>query len=77
MWKRMSIMGLMDRVERVFSLYPFSNARLLSDEARRLAILKAQKPPEPYRMANDLVKRLKVPRLEDFGPGGLLGYTRA
>lgn len=41
MWKRLSIMGLMDRVERVFSLYPFSNARLLDDEARRLAILKA------------------------------------
>jgi len=77
MWKRLSIMGLMDRVERVFSLYPFSNARILDDEARRLAILRLKHPPEPYVFATDLAKRLKVPKLEDFGPGGLLGYTRA
>merc|ERR1712060_684118 len=28
-------------------------------------------------MANDLMERMGVPRLDDFGPGGLYGYTRA
>ena len=28
-------------------------------------------------MSNDLMSKLNVPKLEDFGPGGLLGYTRA
>ena len=28
-------------------------------------------------MANDLMGKLDVPHLEEFGPGGLYGYTRA
>ena len=28
-------------------------------------------------MDKDLMKKLKVPRLEDFGPEGLLGFTRS
>ena len=28
-------------------------------------------------MVNDLMQKLGVPNLSDFGPGGLYGYTRA
>mmetsp|Transcript_14836 Transcript_14836/g.18574 ORF Transcript_14836/g.18574 Transcript_14836/m.18574 type:complete len:119 (+) Transcript_14836:661-1017(+) len=77
MWKRLSIMGLMDRVERVFSLYPFTNAQILEAEKQRLEAIKNRPKPPPYQMANDLMSKLNVPKLEDFGSGGLLGYTRA
>lgn len=77
MWERLSIKGIMDRVEHLFSIYPFTNAKLLDLERRRLdAIRNAPKPP-PYNMADDLMGKMKVPRLDDFGPGGLYGYTRA
>ena len=76
MWERLSIRGLMDRIEHLFSLYPFTNEKILGMERRRLDALRT-KPKPPYIMANDLMKRLEVPRLEDFGPGGLYGYTRA
>ena len=66
----------MDRVEHLFSLYPFTNEKILGMERKRLDALRA-KPKPPYIMAHDLMKRLDVPRLEDFGPGGLYGYTRA
>ena len=77
MWKRLSIMGLMDRVERVFSLYPFTNKRIIDAEKKRLDQIKNKPKPPPYKMSNDLMSKLNVPKLEDFGPGGLLGYTRA
>ena len=65
----------MDRIEHLFSLYPFTNEKILEKERKRLESLRA-KPKPPYVMANDLMKKLDVPRLEDFGPGGLYGYTR-
>mgnify|MGYP000921543895 CR=1 FL=1 len=77
MWERLSIKGLMDRVERLFSLYPLTNAKILDAEKRRLEMIRNRPKPPPYKMAFDLMSRLNVPRLEDFGPGGLLGYTRA
>ena len=77
MWERLSIKGLMDRVERVFSLYPLTNEKLLTTERKRLEALRNKPLPPPYILADDLMKKLDVPRLEDFGPGGLYGYTRA
>jgi len=77
MWEHLSVKGLMDRVEHLFSLYPFTNAKILDEERRRLEAIRNRPKPPPYRMANDLMNKLEVPRLEDFGPGGLLGYTRA
>lgn len=65
----------MDRVERLFSLYPFSNAKLLDEERKRLDALRNKPKPPPYKLVNDLMQKLEVPTvtLEDFGPGGLLG----
>ena len=77
MWERLSIKGLMDRVERVFTLYPLTNEKLLTTERKRLEALRNKPLPPPYILADDLMKKLDVPRLEDFGPGGLYGYTRA
>ena len=76
MWKRLSVRGIMDRVEHLFSIYPFTNAKILEQEKRRLDALRRRPKPPPYCMANDLMDRLEVPHLEDFGPGGLYGYTR-
>ena len=76
MWERLSIKGLMDRVEHLFSLYPFTNEKILGMERKRLNAIKS-KPKAIYIMANDLLKKLDVPKFEDFGPGGLYGYTRA
>lgn len=66
----------MDRVDSLFSLYPFSNAKLLDGENRRLIAIRNQPKPPPYKMADDLVQKLQAPKFEDFGEGGLLGYTR-
>ena len=66
----------MDRVDRVFSLYPFSNKKLLDAERRRLDCLRNKPKPPPYQMVADLMEKMRVPKLDDFGPGGLLGYTR-
>ena len=66
----------MDRVDRVFSLYPFSNQKLLEDEKRRLDFIRNKPKPPPYLMVSDLMEKMNVPKLDDFGPGGLLGYTR-
>ena len=40
MWRRLSIKGIMDRVEHLFSIYPFTNAKLLAREKRRLDALR-------------------------------------
>lgn len=77
MWKRLSIKGIMDRVEHLFSIYPFTNAKLLEREKRKLEELRNKPLPPPYVMADDLMDKLDVPHLDDFGPGGLYGYTRA
>ena len=58
MWKRLSVKGLMDRVDSLFSLYPFSNAQLLDTEKRRLEVLRNKPKPPPYNMANDLLDKL-------------------
>ena len=76
MWERLSIKGLMDRVDRVFSLYPLSNKKLLEKERRRLDCVRNKPRPPPYQMAGDLMDKMRVPLLEDFGPEGLLGPTR-
>jgi len=77
MWERLSIKGLMDRVERVFSLYPFSNKQLLDEERKRLDAIRNRPKPLPYQMSGDIMDKLNVPTLDDFGPNGLLGFTRA
>lgn len=77
MWERLSVKGLMDKVERLFSLYPLTNARILEEERRRIEAIRNRPKPPPYNMCKDLMQKLQVPRLEDFGPGGLYGYTRA
>ena len=40
MWERLSIKGIMDRVEHLISIYPFTNAKLLQIEKRRLDAIK-------------------------------------
>ena len=77
MWERLSVKGLMDKVERLFSLYPLTNARILEQEKRRIDEIRNRPKPPPYNMCNDLMMKLQVPHLDDFGPGGLYGYTRA
>lgn len=77
MWQRLSIKGIMDRVEHLFSIYPLTNAKLLQIERKRLDAIRNAPLPPPYQMANDLMDKMGVPRLDDFGPGGLYGYTRA
>ena len=67
----------MDRVEHLFSIYPLTNAKILEKERKRLHALRNKPEPPPYIMANDLKEKLNVPQLDDFGPGGLYGYTRA
>ena len=54
-----------------------TNEKLLTTERKRLQDLRNKPVPPPYILAEDLMKKLEVPRLEDFGPGGLYGYTRA
>ena len=76
MWKRLSVKGIMDKVEHLFSIYPFTNKKLLEQEKKRLIAIKNRPLPPPYVMADDLMDRLEVPHLDDFGPGGLYGYTR-
>jgi len=77
MWERLSIRGLMDKVDHLFSIYPLTNQKILEDERRRLEAFRNRPKPPPYRMVNDLMQKLGVPNLSDFGPGGLYGYTRA
>jgi hypothetical protein len=77
MWKHLSIKGLMDKADHLFSIYPLTNEKLLEGERRRLDAIRNRPKPPPYVMAKDLMQKLGVPKLEDFGPGGLYGYTRA
>ena len=67
----------MDRVEHLFSIYPLTNAKILEKERKRLEALRNKPEPPPYVMAHDLMSKLGCPMLDDFGPGGLYGYTRA
>lgn len=77
MWERLSIKGLMDKIDHLFSIYPFTNEKILNDERKRLNALRNRPKPPPYVMAKDLMSKMKVPHLDEFGPGGLYGYTRA
>ena len=77
LWERLSIKGLCDKVEHLLSVYPLTNEKILNDERRRLEAIRNRPKPPPYVMAHDLMSKLDVPRLDDFGPGGLFGYTRA
>lgn len=76
-WRSLSIKGLMDKVDHLFSIYPLTNEKILADQRRQLEALRNRPKPPPYLMVNELMDKLAVPRLEEFGPGGLYGYTRA
>lgn len=67
----------MDKVDHLFSIYPMTNDKILAKQRRELEALRNRPKPPPYRMASELMNKLEVPKLEDFGPGGLFGYTRA
>ena len=58
MWERLSIKGLMDKVEHMLSIYPLTNEKLLHQETLKIEAIKNRPKPPPYVMANDLMERL-------------------
>ena len=48
----------MDRVEHLFSIYPFTNAKLIAKERKRLELIRNRPLPPPYVMADDLMGKM-------------------
>ena len=43
----------MDKVEHLFSIYPFTNAKIIDMERRRIEAIRNKPKPPPYVMSND------------------------
>ena len=76
LWKKLSVGGLQEKAGTLFSIYPITNERLLEKERQKLDSLSKKPKLPPYSLSKDIMTEFNVPRLTDWGPGGLYGYTR-
>ena len=77
LWKQLSVEGLQEKTNSLFSNYWFANMRRAEEERKRLALLRKKPKREPYSLAGDIMGKFDVPRVRDWGAGGLYGLTRA
>ena len=76
LWKKLSVGGLQEKVGTLFSIYPLTNERKLDKERKKLDKLSKKPKLPPYSLSKDIMTEFNVPRITDWGPGGLYGYTR-